>query len=421
MISLKHLFLPEGNFATRVSYYHLLMMMIFLPFDQFFTHIVFISFALHTLLHVKADDFKKIFTLRNLLLQGIFFIVWLSVSYTAYPATAWTDVTRLLLILLFPVFFSLNPLNISHYRERLLFVFAVTCVATIGYLYLHALMIIRHFALPCSSITSDYFLNQNFSDPINLHATFFSLQVALAFFYMFSQLFKPLGLQQRLFYIGTALLLFAGVVQLGSKAVLITTLLAVILAMPFFLISPSRRLKYLMISGVLTVLFIAGLLTVSSLRERYVTGLKTDLSNPVSYESVEPRLTRWSATLELVAKKPITGYGAGSELSILGDQFFNKKIYIAYLNQFNAHNQYLSFLLITGTVGLLIYLFTLIIGYKMAIRKKDFLFFIFLLLITIVSLSESLLNAEKGVFFYSLFFSFFVFSTQNKPTESTKK
>lgn len=210
-------------------------------------------------------------------------------------------------------------------------------------------------------------------------------------------------------------------VQLGSKAILITVLLALNLAVPFFIIPKPRRLRYIWTISTLSVVFIAGLLATNSLRARYVTGLKTDLSDPVLAESVEPRLSRWNASLELVAKKPIFGYGAGSEVAILGDQFFNRKLYISYLNRFNAHNQYLTFLLITGIAGLLVYLLTLAYGFKIALSKKDLLFFIFLLLIAIVSLSESILNAEKGVFFYSLFFSLFVFSTQNDGIKNQQK
>lgn len=421
MTNLKTIFLPDGSLTDRISYYHLLMLLVFLPFDMFFTHVVFISFAVHTLLHVKKNRLREIFTWRNAILQAVFFIVLLSVSYTSYTTIAWTDVTRLLLILLFPLFFSLNPLNINKYRDRLLFVFSLTCALTIAYLYLHVLMLIRYFGLPFSNIFSHVFLNQNFSDPINMHATFFSLQVAVAFFYFLSRLFKADTLNSRLFYLALTLLLFAGLVQLGSKSVLIVILLALNLAVPFFIIQKSNRLKYILTAVTLSVIFMGGLLATNSLRARYVTGLKTDLSNPVLAESVEPRLTRWNASLELVAKKPFIGYGAGSEVSLLGDQFFNKKLYISYLNRFNAHNQYLTFLLITGIAGLLVYLLTLAYGFKMALRENDLLFFIFLLLITIVSLSESLLNAEKGVFFYSLFFSLFVFSIPSDRIKNQQK
>jgi O-antigen ligase len=421
VISLQTIFLPDDSLTNRISYYHLMMLLVFLPFDMFFTHVVFISFALHTLLHVKKERLKQLFTPGNAILQAVFFTVLLSVSYTSFTAKAWTDVTRLLLILLFPLLFSLNPLNIDQYRDRLLFVFSLTCTLTIAYLYLHVLILIRYFGLPLSDLFSHVFLNQNFSDPINMHATFFSLQVAVAFFYCLSRLFKAETLNYRLFYLAFVLLLFAGLVQLGSKAVLITILLALNLAVPFFIIPKPKRLKYIWATATFSVVFIVGLLATNSLRARYVTGLKTDLSNPVLAESVEPRLSRWNASLQLVAKKPLFGYGAGSEVAILGDQFFNKKLYISYLNRFNAHNQYLTFLLITGIVGLLVYLLTLAYGFKMALAKKDLLFFIFLLLIAMVSLSESVLNAEKGVFFYSLFFSLFVFSTQNEQIKINQK
>lgn len=413
--------MPDDSLTNCISYYHLMMLLVFLPFDMFFTHVVFISFALHTLLHIKKERLKQLFTLQNAILQAVFFIVLLSVSYTSFTAKAWTDVTRLLLILLFPLFFSLNSLNINKYRDKLLFIFSLICTLTIAYLYLHVLMLIRYFGLPLSDFFSHVFLNQNFSDPINMHATFFSLQVAIAFFYFLTQLFKAKTLNYRLLYQALTLLLFAGLVQLGSKAILITVLLALNLAVPFFIIPKPRRLRYIWTISTLSVVFIAGLLATNSLRARYVTGLKTDLSDPVLAESVEPRLSRWNASLELVAKKPIFGYGAGSEVAILGDQFFNRKLYISYLNRFNAHNQFLTFLLITGIAGLLVYLLTLAYGFKIALSKKDLLFFIFLLLIAIVSLSESILNAEKGVFFYSLFFSFFVFSTQNDGIKNQQK
>ena len=65
-----------------------------------------------------------------------------------------------------------------------------------------------------------------------MHATFFSLQVATAFFYFLTRLFKVAALNYRLFYLALTLLLFAGLVQLGSKAVLISILLALNLAVP---------------------------------------------------------------------------------------------------------------------------------------------------------------------------------------------
>ncbi|MGZ3833786.1 MAG: hypothetical protein ACXVB0_09695, partial [Mucilaginibacter sp.] len=80
----------------------------------------------------------------------------------------------------------------------------------------------------------------------------------------------------------------------------------------------------------------------------------------------------------------------------------------------NAHNEYMSFLIKSGIWGLAVYLATLVYGFKIAIRKKDIVFFSFMTLVAVVSLSENMLDVDKGVMFYSFFFSFFVFVAEQR-------
>jgi predicted permease len=65
---------------------------------------------------------------------------------------------------------------------------------------------------------------------------------------------------------------------------------------------------------------------------------------------------------------------------------------------------------------LLIYLSTIIYGVKASLKKRDVMFISFMLIITIVSFTENILDVDKGVMFYSLFFSFFIFSNTENET-----
>lgn len=405
---MKALFLIKDSLTNKISYYHIMAMLAVLPFDQFYSHIIFGSFALHTLIHLKKEKLKDLLSLKVLILQAIFFVTLISCIYTSYPASAGTDVTRQLVILLFPIFFSLTSLNLHKYRDNLLFIFSLVCMCVIVYLYLHAFVVIHYFKLPLKTIFSNALISHNFSAPIGMHATFFSLQISVALLYMLSLLIN--GRAYKLFYLAAILLLFAGIVQLGSKAILIAVLISANLAVPYFLIARSKRIKYVLITGAVSALVIFASLSTGSFRERYLTDLKNDLSHTLPTETVEPRLVRWKAIVAVIEKSPVIGYGAGSELSLLHDTYYHQKLYISFLHWLNAHNQYLTFMLVSGIIGLLVYLITLFYGFKIAFRQRDLLFFVFLLLIVMVSLSESLLNAEKGIWFYSLFFSFFVFS-----------
>ncbi|GAB3904919.1 O-antigen ligase family protein [Mucilaginibacter boryungensis] len=411
---MKQLLLIKDTLSNQISYYHLALMLAVLPFDQFYSHIIFISFALHTLFHLQKDRIKQLATLRTGIMQAIFFVTLISLTYTAYPAKAGDDITRQLTILLFPVFFSLTSFNFRKYRDNLLLIFSIVSAATIVYLYLYALYVIHYFKLPVKVIFSETFINHKFSAPIGIHATFFSMQVVIAFFYIVIRLLKQQNFLTKAVYILTSLILLAGIIQLGSKAIFIVVLLGMLVAVPYFIISARKQMRYVLVSSVITVIVVGGALSINSFKQRYVTGLETDLSKFTDYENVEPRVVRWQAALEVAVKNPIVGYGAGAELPILADKYFEKKMYISFVNRLNAHNQYITFLLTTGIIGLLIYLSTLYFGFEIAFRQRDMLFFIFLLTIVVVSVSESLLHAEKGIYFYSLFFSFFVFSEREK-------
>lgn len=178
----------------------------------------------------------------------------------------------------------------------------------------------------------------------------------------------------------------------------------------------KKRLRFVLISLALSGMVITGILNLDAFKERYVVELKEDLSRSTITETTDPRLARWGVAMELVGKSPIIGYGTGSEIGLLHEQFFQKKLYSSYLNNLNAHNQYLSFLLQSGVLGLLVYLAGLSYGFKIAFRKKDLHFFTFLALMAVVSVSENMLDVDKGIFFYAFFFSFFVFGHEEKKT-----
>ena len=181
-------------------------------------------------------------------------------------------------------------------------------------------------------------------------------------------------------------------------------------AFPFFISRAKTRIGFIIAAIIIligSVLFIEKNIF---LKQRYVTDLKQDLDVIASDEG---RLVRWQAIQEIIFKKPFTGYGTGSEKQILKAKYLEKKLYNAYLLGMNTHNQYLGYILRAGIIGLLVYLFTLWFGFYRAIKNRDILFLGFMIIVAIVSVSENILDVNKGIFFYSFFFSFFLFSQNN--------
>jgi len=313
--------------------------------------------------------------------------------------------------------FYLSPFDVKKYRAKLLMGFALVCTAIIAYLFIDALITIRHYHLPFMVLFSGAFTNHNFSEPINMHATFFSMQVAIALVYILSLLVKEAGIYKKLFYMLCCAILLAGVVQLSSKSIFAVLVITINVVFPYFLLNGKKRLYFVITSLTLTLLVAAGIFASGNFRERYITSLTDDLSQSVTGQTTDTRLARWQVTYELIKRSPVIGYGAGSEIGLLQDGFYQHKLYNSYLNKLNTHSEYLSFLLKSGIIGLLIYIGTLAFGFRAAFHNKDILFFTFMLLIAVVSLSENLLDVDKGIIFYAFFFAFFVAENLKQPID----
>ncbi|MEZ2336735.1 O-antigen ligase family protein [Mucilaginibacter sp. RCC_168] len=415
---MKQLLLINDTPANRISYYHVLLLMASLPFDMFYSHIILISFTLHTLIHLDKSKLKSLRTFKLLILPSVLFITIIATIYSINPKAAFNEWTLRIPLLLFPVVFLLNGLDLKKYRESLLMGFSLVCALTVFYLFAVVLVTIRFYHMPLRAIFGEGFTNHNFAGPLKIHATFFSFQLVIALVYLLSVIIRGVTSRSlRNVYIISCLILICGMVQLSSKSILFILFVAVNVVLPWFLLKGRQRQRYILTGLLVTVTAIGGILSISTFRDRYVTLLKDDISiDKTIPRNSDSRFERWRVAAARIKDKPLLGYGSGSEVSLLKDDFYNAKMYSSYLKGLNSHNQYISFVLKSGIWGLAIYMLTLVYGFKMAFKRKDVLFISFMLIIVIVSVSENILDVDKGVMFYSFFFSFFLFSAPDNET-----
>ena len=385
----------------------MLTFLIMLPFDRFYTELILISTVIHTLIHLRKENFSAIKP-QVLILSSIYLLTIVCTLYTADKNQAFKDWEKQLAILLFPLILSVTTLDIKKYRLQLLKAFALSCTIICIYLFFDAFKIIRFNKLPISSILSSEFTNHNFSLPIELHATYFSMYVALSLTVVIYFLIKIPKLIDRFFWSFCCVILLLSLIQLSSRSILIAVLLLTTFFIPVFLLKREWRTNYIICSTALSAMAIFSIIRIDSFGKRFVTELKKDLSKPqTNFQTFESRTSRWECAFELFKQSPVIGYGTGSEVKLLKEKYYQKQMYVSYINEFNAHNEYLSFMLKSGILGLFIYLYVLATGFINAWQKKDFFFFSFLIIISIVSISENILDTNKGIFFFSFFLSLF--------------
>jgi O-antigen ligase len=137
--------------------------------------------------------------------------------------------------------------------------------------------------------------------------------------------------------------------------------------------------------------------------------------NPQIVNSLNIRFILWGCTLDILNDNYnwLFGVGTGDAQQLLNACYDLKagsqKSLLAQLN-LTSHNQYLSIWLNLGIIGLLVFLFNLLSFLYDALQRKDIYLLMFILVIIFSSLTESILNVQKGVVFYAIFISHFLFN-----------
>ena len=403
----------HDGLVNKISYYHVLFFLVFLPFNRLLSQWIFISLFIHTLIFCKRTDLKKLIEGRLLFQQMLFLILAVSAFWSTDKKLALTESIRILPLFLFPSLFRLSSLDFNNYRSNFLLAFTLTCVLVIIYLEVDAFHIIFFNHLPLRSILSIKFINDNFSNPIELHPTYLAMFLVLAISFLLTFLSKSTSYEKYLYFAGI-LILFAGCVQLSSKSGIVALVIIFLLSLCFLPSTCARHWSRLTAIGLILILLIC-IFNVNGLRQRLVIDFQTDLSmQNQPHSRSDPRIKRWQCSWELIGNAAILGYGIGSEKPLLKEKYFQKKLYNSYLNELDAHNQYMSVMISAGLVGLITFMLTLGHGFIKGFNKKDFVMISFLVIISVVGFSENILMVNKGIFFYAFFMGFF-FSTQTSP------
>ena len=411
----------RDSLVNRITYYHLLAFLTALPFDRFYSQLVLVSLVLHTVINMRKTAWKQVDWKTVLLLQSVFFITVICTAWSVYATIGIGAWEKQAAIFLFPLLLFLHRSILQKHGEKLLTGFAFVITLTIVYLYTDAFRIMAYYNFPLEKLFSVFFLNHNFAKPIGLHATYLSLYTAVAILVIFHNLLimqtKKTGKIVQMFCL---FILSAGLLQLASRSVLIAFLLIINCVLPFYFAKGKMRFRFLAFTLFVSAIVIFCMVRLDGFHFRLVQGLKDDLATTsLSYSLVDPRATRWELAFDLVKESPVIGYGTGSEIPLLKQAYFENRLYDSYLNELNAHNQYLSFLLKGGLMALFAYLLTLYWAFRRALRSRDLLFVAFLLLLAITGVSENLLDVNKGIFFYAFFLSFFALRKQKDAPDAT--
>jgi O-antigen ligase len=172
---------------------------------------------------------------------------------------------------------------------------------------------------------------------------------------------------QRLFLAAAALLLIANAVFVttGRSGYLVAAVLSValVLGWPGHRVSPSRRVA--MAAGALVVA-LAVLASSPVVRERVLKGMRqteSALNRSEAVTSMSLRVVYLRNTLELIAARPLLGYGTGAFSEAYGRHVAGRTG-LEGLPAHDPHNQYLNIATENGLLGLAVFIWFLVAAFR---------------------------------------------------------
>jgi len=405
-----------GSFEDRREKMRFILMLLFsftLPFDRLYSSLLLNVLIAAVLIDLNKTKLKAI-PRQVWIFQLVYFLGVIGYFYSYDHSAASFLLERQLAIILLPLVIPL-AVSVNEQRTRLLLSFlAAGCVVALLFLFAKMCYFISgHLkSAVTEAILSGAFFNHQFSRPLGIHAGYLSLYVSMSVFYMVDEILSGES-GGRLFRILLLIVLLAGLIFLASRNTIIATVLILVFIYPLYKLKKRRTYMLIAVSSLALVFLVVQ--KVPYLKGRFFVDLVYDIKpiqneTFINFNSAEPRFERWKAAAMLVGKSPLVGYGTGDEIGMLKYAYIRNGLYISYLMDFNAHNQYLSYLIKNGWPGLLIFLAAFAYYVFLALARRDFFYVGFLALLMIGFYTENILDANKGIFFFAFFNTVFGYS-----------
>jgi O-antigen ligase len=141
-------------------------------------------------------------------------------------------------------------------------------------------------------------------------------------------------------------------------------------------------------------------------------------ADPGLVDGTAERMEVWKASLEVIRDHPVLGTGTGDVKDELIGKYSRDGMEGAFSQKLNAHNQYLQTFAALGIGGFLVLAAMILLPFLDAIRKRDLLYLMFLLVFGLNIAVESMLETQAGVVFYAFFNSFLLWNSQNRDPEA---
>lgn len=382
-------------------------------------------FGLLLILKNKSIFINVRYNIKRILFIFLWLLYAISLFYTQdlkYGVDILIKVISLLLVP-FLISFNLSDKQIINLKKYFIISTSVVLLFFITRAFVNSCSIIDgvlHFNFYNEkAIWGSYFYYIEFVKPH--HPSYFAMYIILAIVFIFEQIKVSNNNIEKLYLFALIGFLSFGLILTSSRAGLLTYFIVIILSI-YWLLKKKGRAIAIFLSLLLFPTFVY-FLSLNPRLKTIFTYSKSIYENNIQikdqYEnSYMVRILMWPSILkDLNINEILFGVGIGDTKQRFIETYIKRNIRYAIDEQLNAHNQYIQTLVSIGLIGLGILVSILGYSFWLAYRKRDMVLFLFLIIISVNFMFESVLERVFGVIFF-VFFLLFLSSKSEPKTDA---
>jgi O-antigen ligase len=363
-----------------------------------------ILFSLATLISFKAWDFRIFksfpFLVKATLISwaAFFFFHLLSLTWTTHIDQGYLDVSRKLNMIFLPFLLIVLPID-----ERT--IFRILKAFLIG-VFLSVILNLLNSIVQYQEIHKFYVFTGAFAIR-NIHlgyyAVFLIFSMALIADFFLSSWLQ--GLKWKWVYLFLGICSIPILVLSGSKMGFFI-LTGLIFFLIFFVLRGKDWKKVLLFP--LLAICILGLAVTQTqhLKDRLRTMYERTFYSPILPESTESTMARrmtWKSAIEVWSASPVLGCGAGDIDAEMDAKYDELGFNGPREKGLNPHSQYLQSGAALGLIGFLLLLASVMFPLIHSLRKGQFSVIAFFIILLLVNVTESALERQAGLQFFTFF------------------
>lgn len=417
--------------AQTIIGYTLAGIVFFLPIKA---QVATLFIALSLMLAFFSADWKSFW---NRLISNKFFVFsilyfvlhLIGLLYSDNMKYGFKDIESKLSFLIFPLLFTAftpDEKQIGFVKKSFI---AGCCVALL-------ICITNAFIKYSVQHQTDVFFYSTFS--LMMHSTYFSFYLNVALIILLADLYNRYDKSFKTFslfgYLFVELLLISGILLLSARMSLIVT---VITLGVLFLVNAIYYKNKIRLSMIIAATFVASFfmeIGLSNIFNRF-TQIETTIQNEQQittaisenkaakddYNSTTSRIALWKYATELITRSPETilfGVGTGDIKEELRGVYVKNNFQKGIDENYNPHNQYLHTCVVIGFVGVIMLLLLILSPLKQTIKNNNLVFGLFLIVICLNALTESILEVQSGIIFFCMMYGLLVSEIRLAPQKN---